>query len=47
MSVMNFLDNVTYKDGGVAVTVLADDVLSKEIRIAFKNGQVRPLTQSL
>ena len=46
MSVMNFLNNVTYKDGGVAVTVLGDDELSKEIRIAFKNGQVMDAHQA-
>ena len=46
MAVARFLENVTYKDEGVAVTVLSDDVLTKEIRIAFKKGQVMEAHQA-
>ena len=46
MAVAKFLENVSYKDGGVAVSVLLDDELSKEIRICFKKGQVMDAHQA-
>ena len=39
MLIINFLDDVTYSDSGVSVSVLANDSRAKEIRITFKSGQ--------
>jgi len=40
MSIQRFLENVSYNEDGVAVTVMSSDEVSKEIRIVFKAGQV-------
>ena len=46
MAVARFLQGVSYQDGGVAVSVLLDDELSKEIRICFKKGQLMEAHQA-
>lgn len=40
MSTIKFLDNISFKDEGVAITVFENNDITKEIRICFKKDQI-------
>ena len=40
MKVASFLENVTFNENKIAISMLLETDFSKEIRIAFKKGQI-------